>query len=329
MWPWLAILGTMVAKLIDPRVLEYGLRAVKMVAMADGEFDTRERKLMSAADRALRKADSEPTDLDALAPIEAEALAAAITDPETRLRIVQAQIIMAMMDGDVEDDEYAVVASFAKALDVDEPRLANLRQYMGHHYTLLKLDLNRRSDMIGTAMRHAYRTAGLRGAWKSSAPFLSKRFAIDEQLAWRYRKLGLLPEPSFGRQYWAHMRERGFSFPGEPGGFPEEFIKHDCCHVLGGYDTDPTGECEVVAFISGFMGTDPFWYLFMIAMHMHLGIETFQDNPLGELAFDPERVVTALERGRRVPQDLYDPDFDWWAWFDKPIDEVRDALGIT
>jgi tellurite resistance protein len=319
----------MVATLVDPQQLELGLRAVKMVAMADGEFDLRERKLLAAADRALRQPGSPPADLDALVAIEPAELAAAISDPLLRTRIVQAQIIMAMMDGDIEASEYAVVVRFAEALGVDEPRLENLRQYMGHHYTLLKLDLNRRSEMIGTAVRHAYRTAGLRGAWKNTAPFLSKRFALDDELAWKYRRLGLLPEDTFGRQYWIHMRERGFAFPGEPGAFPEEFIKHDCCHVLGGYDTDPAGECEVVAFVSGFMGTDPFWYLFMVTMHMHLGIETFNDNPLGELAFDPDRVVAALARGQRAKQDLYDPEFDWWALFPKPLARVREELGVA
>jgi tellurite resistance protein len=319
----------MVSALIDPRELELGLRAVKMVAMADGDFDDRERKLMAAADRALRPNSAAPTNLDSLTPIDGEALAREITDAEMRTRIVQAQIIMAMMDGDIEPAEYAVVAEFAGALGVDEPRLRNLRQYMDHHYTMLKLDLNRRSEMVGTAVRHAYKTAGLRGAWKTTAPFLSKRLALDEELAWKYRRLGLLPEGTFGREYWAHMRARGFAFPGEPQGFPEEFIKHDCCHVLGGYDTDPTGECEVVAFISGFMGTDPFWYLFMITMHMHLGVETFNDNPLGELAFDPERVVAALERGRRVQRDLYDPSFDWWALFPRSLGEARDSVGIS
>jgi tellurite resistance protein len=319
----------MVATLVDPQLLELGLRAVKMVAMADGVFDERERKLLAAADRALRQPGRPAADLDALAPIDAVMLAEAVPDAQTRTRIVQAQIIMAMMDGEVQASEYAVISVFAMALGVDEPRLKNLRQYMDHHYTLLKLDLNRRSEMVGTAMRHAYRKAGLRGAWKATAPFLSKHFAIDEELAWKYRKLGLLPEDTFGRQYWVHMRERNFAFPGEPGGFSEEFIKHDCCHVLGGYDTDPFGECEVVAFVSGFMGTDPFWYLFMVTMHMHLGIETFNDNPLGELAFDPDRVVAALERGRRVREDLYNPDFDWWAQFPKPIAEVRAQLGIS
>ena len=323
------MVGPMDLSLIDPQQIELGLRAVKMVAMADGEFDARERKLLASAERALRRPGEAARDLDALAPIEPDDLAAKIADPLLRERIVQAQIIMAMMDGDIEASEYAVVARFAKVLEIDEPRLVNMRQYMDHHYSLLKLDLNRRSQMVGSAVKHAYRTAGLRGAWKATAPFMTKRFAVDEDLAWRYRRLGLLPEGTFGRIYWAHMRERGYAFPGEPGGFPEEFIKHDCCHVLGDYDTDPVGECEVIALICGFMGTDPFWYLFMITMHMHLGIETFNDNPLGELAFDPERVIAALERGRGVTQDLFAPGFDWWPLFAKPIDQVRAEYGIA
>src|SRR5262249_25779533 len=131
-----------------------------------------------------------------------------------------------------------------------------------------------------------------------------------------------------GREYWAHMTQRRFPLPGEPSGFPAEFAKHDLCHVLGDYDTDSVGECEVVAFISGFMRADPFWYLFMIAMHMHLGVETFENTTTSRLAFDPVRVAAALKRGRQVNVDLYDVGMDWWPLFPLPLDEVRRKYNI-
>ena len=313
--------------MVDGTTLAVGLRALKAVAAADGVIEARERRLMEAVTKALAPG-SVSIDTDAVTPIEAGTAAARVTDAVARERIVQAQLVMALIDGDPDARELEVIRGFAAAFEVDEPRLANLEQLVRRQHHLLKLDLNRRSKMTQEAVAHAYREAGLRGAWRSFAPFLSKHLANDPALAARYEALGELPEGSFGRAYHAHIRSRGFAFPGEPGGFPEVFVKHDLCHVLGGYDTDPTGECEVVAFIAGFMQADPFWYLFMVLIHMHLGIETFQDNPLGEDAFDPDRVLAALEKGRGVSRDLYDPTIDWWPLYERPLDEVRAELGV-
>ena len=314
---------------IEPRIFMLGLRAAKTVAVVDGNFDQRERELVAAAMRALAPELVTQVDIDALETITGEELAAEVADELTRTRIIQVMLIMAMIDTEVDEREHALIKDFAKALDVDEPRLANLKQVLNEHHTLVKLDLNRSSRMVKDAVGWAYEKDGFGGVLKTIAPFISKKFAVDEALAWRYRKLGLLPENTFGRAYWTHMTERGFGFPGEPGGFPEVFIKHDCCHTLGGYDTDPIGECEVVSFISGFMEADPFWYLFMVCVHMHLGIETFDDNPLGFAAFDAERCMNAMARGMAVNTDLYVPGVDWWSLFPEPIDAVRARYNIA
>jgi tellurite resistance protein len=198
---------------LDPAVVHLGLRAVKTIAMADRSVDTRERAMLEAAFAALVStgADAGTFDLEALEPIRAQDLAAAIPNELTRTRILQAQFIMAIIDGDVSKPEMALLEEFASALGVDEPRMKNMHQLVGHHHRLLKLDLNRHSKMVSEAVRHAYQKRGLRGAWKTVAPFLGRSFAHDEDLAWRYRRLGLLPEDTFGRAYWVHMRERGFA----------------------------------------------------------------------------------------------------------------------
>ncbi len=313
---------------LTPDTLSIGLRALKALALADGTFAERERELLRAAARAFTPIDRLVADPDLLDPITPAEVAALVPDEQTRTRIVQAQIIMALIDGEVSPTEHAIISEFAEALDVDEPRLHNLHQLLQGQHLLLRLDLNRRSLMLQEAVQHARQEGGLRAAWKTAAPFLSKHLAVDSALAARYAALAELPPETFGFLYHAHMRERGFSFPGEPGGFPEEFIKHDCCHTLGGYDTDPVGECEVVAFICGFMRADPFWYLFMILVHMHLGITTFSDTPVGNMAFDAERVISAFRRGQQVPIDLYAPGFDWWPLFPLPIDEVRARFNL-
>jgi ubiquinone biosynthesis protein Coq4 len=188
-------------------------------------------------------------------------------------------------------------------------------------------DLWRRSEMLKGAVQKAWAEAGARGIWRFVGGM--KGLSTDPDLAWRYKSLGLLPEGTFGRAYWKHMTERRFSFPGEVMGFPAELAKHDLAHVVGDYDTDPLGECEVVAFISGFMKTDPFSYLFMIFAHMQLGVNIFDGTPVEHMLIPADRVVNALERGARVKRDLYDPSWDYWADFPLPIEEVREKYGVA
>jgi tellurite resistance protein len=320
--------GAMKRLRIDPTVFHFGLRALKTVALADGTFDDSERGLMVAALRALAPDGAADVDLDALETISVDELAAGVEDELSRTRVIQAMLVTAMVDTEIDEREYALIKEFAKALDVDEPRLRNLKQLLEHHHTLVKFDLNRAPRMITDAVKHAYAEGGVRGAYRTVVPFFSKTLALDDALARKYRRLGLLPEGTFGRAYWVHMCERGFGFPGEAGAFPAEFIKHDCCHVLGGYDTDALGECEVISFICGFMKADPFWYLFMIVVHMHLGIETFHKNAGGFAAFDSDRCLKALARGARVNTDVYVPGFDWWALFPEPIETVRGRFNV-
>jgi tellurite resistance protein len=302
-----------------------GLRALRALVAADGVYDAREQALLDAVARSL----GVKLDVASLTPASPEEVAGSITDPTHRERLVQAMLITALIDGEATPAEAALVDAFAMALEVDEPRVRNLHHLLHGHIRYLQFDLLRRSPMISDVVAHEWRRAGLRGVWKNVAPLAPGRFlAQDAALAERYRALAALPEGSFGRCYHDHMRERGFTFPGEKAGFPEGFAKHDLCHVLGDYGTDPSGECEVVAFISAFMRHDPFGYLFMIFVHEHLDISVFEGDPTGYFAFEPERVLRALERGLAVNADLYDAAFDWWPLFPRPIDEVRASLGI-
>jgi tellurite resistance protein len=302
-----------------------GLRALRAVVLADGVFDERERALLAALARALHL----DVDVGALAPATAAETAAGITDPVHRERLVQALLITALIDGGVTDAEATVVDEFARVLEVDEPRVRNLHHILDGHLRWMQFDLMRRSPMVTDVIEHEWRERGTRGVWKNLAPLMPGRFlAQDDALAARYLALEHLPEDTFGRHYFEHLKARGFTFPGQKGGFPEGFAKHDFCHVLGDYDTDPAGECEVVAFIAGFLQHDPFGYLFMIFVHCHLDVVVFQGDPTGHFAFDVDRVLRALQRGMAVNRDLYDVDFDWWPLLSRPIADVRAELGI-
>lgn len=301
-----------------------GLRALKAVSLADGVFDESERNLVRAAGSAL----SLVVDVDALEACEPAVAAEAITDALHRERLVQAMLICALIDGEASDAEAALIERFAEALEVEEPRVRDFEHLARGHLRYVQFDLMRHSTMVSDVVREAFRKQGVSGAYKTLAPFAHDGLAKDDALAGRYEALGELDEGTFGRAYFEHMKERGFSFPGQRRGFPEGFIKHDLCHVLGDYDTDPAGECEVIAFIAGFMKRDPFAYLFMIVLHMHLGIEIFRGDATGELAFDPQRALAALRRGSKVNQDLYATDFDWWEHLPRPLADVRHALNV-
>jgi hypothetical protein len=188
-------------------------------------------------------------------------------------------------------------------------------------------DLWRKSAYLSDSAKKAWHDKGLRGLYQFFGSITG--IATDAEIARRYRELEHLPKDTFGHAYFLHMKERNFSFPGELRAFPEELVKHDLAHVLGGYDTDPEGECEVIGFIAGFMKHDPFGYLFMIFVHMQLGVNVFDGSPVEHMSVPTERVVAAIERGTKVTRDLYDPSYRFWDDFPLPLAEVRRKYNVV
>ena len=70
------------------------LRALKTIALADGIFESRQREFVEKH----QKDFGLDTNLDALAPISPDELAAAIPNSDTRLAIVQRMVIVALLD---------------------------------------------------------------------------------------------------------------------------------------------------------------------------------------------------------------------------------------
>jgi len=309
---------------ISPAEAEAAVRAMKAVALADGDLEDHEHNLIAAAGGALGVG----RDVGGFSPIEPTAVAAAVVNPMARKRLVQALEVMCIMDGSVSEREIEAVRQFAAALEVDEPRIANLEQIMAGHLRRLQLDLLRRSPMT-TMLRETWKKRGLTAAWKYLGSL--KGVSHDPQVAWRFKQLGLLPDGTVGRSYWAHMTQRRFPFPGEHLGLPEEMVRHDLSHLLSGYGTNNIGEMLNATFIAGFLKQDAFAYFFMAAVHTQLDIEVFPDDPhsMGFLTVQPAALMEALERGLQVNQDLYSLDWDYWEVMDLPVDEARRQLNIV
>lgn len=263
-------------------------------------------------------------DTAALPSIEAAELARVFPDLPRRERVLQAMILMALVDGDVSGAEVALVSEVARALAVDEPRVQNLRHVAERRFRTLWLDLARRS-FAKPIFERTLREKGLLGVWKIVGPMMG--LAADPELLRRYLALGELPRDTVGYQYFRFIVDNDLGFPGE-GIVAEEGVWHDVTHVLAGYDTSPEGELQVVSFIAGYAREDPFFWLFTIVLQFHLGIRVSPYSPAAKGHFDPAIVLPALRRGMAMNRDL-SKDFDPFSIMDKPLALARRELNVV
>lgn len=299
-----------------------GLGALKAVATAHGEFTEEERSAIEAIAGLL----GVRADLDQLPETPPDAIADVLPDPAWRERLVQAAIVVAVMDGEATKDEAALIDRYAKALGVNEPRQKNLHQVIGGHMLRLRIDLVRRFPIMRQLFSETWSEEGLPGVWRLVKAFRGQ--AVDPALAWKHKELGLLPEGTLGREFWKHMTREHFAFPGEPGGIATRACHHDLTHVLCGYGTDPEGECQIAAFYAGYKREDPFAFIFSTLLMFQLGIKLSPIATPAKLKWHPDLVLRALQRGAGVTRDLT----DHWDYFEDvalPIAEVRRKYGIA
>jgi hypothetical protein len=312
----------------DPATALLGLRAMKMVADAPGAMAPSQRTLMEAARRVILNIEA---DIDRLAPITAEELAAGFPSADLRRQFVNGMLVMALAEGVPSREAVAKVAEFADALEIRTPEVTDLRRLAEHQMMLFKLDFLRRSQ-VGEIMRNQLDQHGVVGLAKSVLGL--QGLMEDQQLAARYRAWEKLPEGTVGRALLEFYRRNGFSLPGERGGFPEAGLYHDLSHVLGSYDTSPEGEVEVASFSAGYKRHRPFYVVLFAVMIYSAGVNVRPTadgyttvGVLGKPGM-AERMFAAIERGSHVNTDLSDK-WDYWPYVEMPLDEARRRLNIV
>lgn len=305
---------------LTPAEASLGLRAMATCARADGVMTASEASLITAAATLLGAPVDDPHALESISP---ETLRAGLPDAPRRELALQAMILLTLMDGDVSGAEASLIATFARALDVDEPRVANVKQLSQGRIKMLWLDLARRS-FARPIFERTLKEKGPGGVWKIVGPMLG--LAKDPALVDRFIALGQLREDTLGYAYFRFVVDHDLGFPGE-GIVAEEGMWHDLTHVLAGYDTSPHGEVSVVSFIAGYVREDPFFWLFTIALQFHLGIRVSPYSPGERGFFDPAVVLPAFERGLAVTRDL-SRDWNPWPHMSRPLDDVRRDLGV-
>jgi hypothetical protein len=297
------------------------LRAMRTACVADARVDPNERVLLESARDALGLGG----DVDALAPLTLDELRAADLSASEREHVVQAMILMTIIDGDASEREARVVSDFAKVLAVDDPRVENIVQLAKGRALTMKWDLTRKGYAKDEFLRTA-REEGLHGLYATFGPIIGA--GNDAEVAKRYNDLGKLPAGTVGRAYWDFIVRNDLSFPGEKNGLGERGVWHDMLHVMGGYPITPIGEAEVVAFMAGFRREDPFFWIFTVVLQFQVGLRISPFAPGVPHQIDPKSFVRHHERGARVKIDL-SRDWDFRADFTRPLDEVRRELGVV
>lgn len=299
-----------------------GLASLLAVASANGAPSERALSVMRAVRDHLLRVD---IDIESLTPIDAQTLARAVPEPEWRERILRGMTVLALLDGEPTPERLDMLSTTAAALELDPAPVRTFRKVLDQRFQLVRIDVARRS-FVRQAAKGYVRNEGVRGVVDTVAGVLGVQ---DPTLAARYHQLDTYPAGTFGRAYADFIARNRFSYPGEVGGPPPPVMRHDCCHVLGGYGTTPAEECAVVAFQAGFERADPFYVLLFALVQFELGIGSSPFLPGMHRQADPDSIFAGLEHGSHVTVDLIgDPAWDPWDHFAKPIEEVRQQLNI-
>jgi uncharacterized tellurite resistance protein B-like protein len=295
------------------------LQAMRAVAKADGDESAQERALLDVVRETLGLAG----DALALPPLDLEDPALDALDHTEREHLVQAMLLMAIMDGKGSREEAHLIERAARRLRVDEPRVANLRQLAEGQLRFMRFDLTRKGYARDELVRTA-REEGIRGLYTTFAPLVG--LAHDADVARRYIALGELPEGTVGRAYFDLLQKNDLSFPGE-GPIGERGVWHDMIHVMGGYPVDPKGEAEVVAFMAGFRREDPFFWVFTSVLQFQVGVRISPFAPGVPDQIDPRQYMLHHARGAKVTCDL-SRDWDFRADFTRDLEEVRQQFNV-
>lgn len=146
-------------------------------------------------------------------------------------------------------------------------------------------------------------------------------------------RLADLPEGTLGRAYSEHCRHNGLdpkliSSESEkvaaeiPATEAHRFVYdrhrdlHDFLHVLTGYGIDMAGEAGIIAFT--YAQTRNKAYLLICLLNATMCTRRGRPDVF-------RTVLQGLRYGRRSPLLMA---VDWAAWLDRPLDEVRRALGL-
>jgi hypothetical protein len=294
------------------------MRALRTTLRPDGALDARERLFLDTFARIV----GVPLPPGDPVPMAADELH--IDGAHARKRLVQLGALAVFLSRPVRADSLAHLKELARHLDTHDPVIDVLDALL--HGRRLKARLIAMRRTFRALLKEAYRAEGAPGVVRFLGA-LWFRAAVNKEKVGRYKRLGLLPEGTLGREYWKFMTTEGFNFPGEPAGIPDSVAYHDISHVLAGHAATPMGEIQQGSFQGGNRREDGFFFVQMVMMQFQQGVRMTPATPPTQDLFDPEKVLWAIHRGAQCKVDMTH-QWDFWPLMALPLSEARKRCAL-
>ncbi len=270
-------------------------------------------------------------DFETLEPIDIEAFALAMPEPDKRNEVLDLMIATELLCTSIAPEISDAINLWAQKLGIKNNGLALIRDLSKQLVTQAQQDFYR-SNYFYDADLASPNFAQLDQKHGLSATMMT--LEVSDEVAMRYENLQKLPAGTLGRGLWEFYKKRGFNFPGVLGGINEAVAHHDWIHVLADYDSNGIGEIEVAAFstmatqsesaVMNFLGTLSNFQggllQTIVAGAPHLGHEL-------EVINGPERIAIALQRGKKVSIDLI-LGINFFDYAHEPLEELRKRWNI-
>lgn len=247
-----------------------------------------------------------------------------IAGAHQRKRLVQLSAVAALLAHPVHPGSVAFVRALSRHLEAHDPVVDALEALLQGKRLKVRMLTMRRA--FRAMLKEAYASEGAMGVLRFlGAMYL--RTSVNRDRAWDFKRLGLLPEGTLGREYWKHMVNERFAFPGEPEGIPNTVSYHDVAHVLAGHDTTPLGEIQQGSFQGGNRREDGFFFIQFVILHFHHGVQITPMAPPQFGNFRPELVLWAIHRGAQCRVDVTH-QWNYWPLMELPLEQARTLCGL-
>jgi hypothetical protein len=302
----------------SPEQLPTVLRTLRTALRPEGALDPRERLFLDTYARicGVERGRDDPL------PIGAEEVS--IDAAHQRKRLVQLSAVAVLHAQPVRPSALHFLRMLARQLATHDSVIDVIGAVAkGRHLKARLLSMRRGMRVM---LKEAWRAEGPMGPLRLLAA-LALRVAVNKDKLWRYKRLGLLPEGTLGRAYWRHMTEVGFAFPGEPAGIADTVAYHDVLHVLADNETTPHGEIQQGAFQAGNRREDGFFFLQMVLLQFHQGVQVTPATGGFTGHFNPDLVLWAIHRGAMCNVDMTH-QWDFWPLMGLKMEEARERVGL-
>jgi hypothetical protein len=294
------------------------LRVLRTALQPDGALNATERRFLDTyaliCGRDRLRADPLPID-----PREV-----AIEGAHARKRLVQLSALAVLLSRPVRPASLAFLKALAASLATHDAVIDVIEALArGRHLKVRLLAMRR---VMRVMLKEAYLKEGVMGVLRVPIAMALKA-PVNKDKLWGYKKLGLLPDGTLGREYWKHMTQVGFGFPGDVAGIPDSIAYHDVAHVLAENDTTPLGEIQQGSFQGGNRREDGFFFIQMVILQFHQGVQVTPATGAVTGNFEPDKVLWAIHRGAMCNVDLTH-QWNFWPLMSLPIHEARARIGM-